>query len=217
MYYNFVGTDFLGKLHNTKQHIQFIKYIKGELDIPIEILRNFLTSYNHANKIPNCIYEDTILNTAKMNRIKSQFNDCDWYIFEICSIKLYKNKGFEVQHEHTNDYTMFIQSKEDLKDDLYTIRSLIPYNKKILFQVHFRPNIIYNDENKKIVKREVIYEVVNEFCDNNYNTFIYDPSILLRKNTSLYDGDTHFTPIGSVESFNYIHEYFLQSDKYKLS
>lgn len=209
MYYNFVGTNFLGKLHNTKQHIQFIKFIKGELDIPIEILRNFLTSYNYTNKIHNCIYEDPILNTLKRDRIRSQFNECDWYMFEICSLKLYKKNGFEVQHEHTNDYTMFIQSKEDLKDDLYTIRSLIPYNKKILFQVHFRPNIIYNDVNEKIEKREVIYEVVKEFCDNNHNTFIYDPSIMLRKNTSLYDGDTHFTPFGSIESFNYIYENYL--------
>ena len=27
----FNGSNFLGKLHNTKQHIQFIKYIKNEI------------------------------------------------------------------------------------------------------------------------------------------------------------------------------------------
>jgi len=46
MYYNYTGTNFLGKLHNTKQHIQFIKFIKDEITIPDDILPKFLTTYN---------------------------------------------------------------------------------------------------------------------------------------------------------------------------
>ena len=80
---------------------------------------------------------------------------------------------------------------------------------KILFQVHFRPNIIYNDANKTIEKREVIYKVINKFCENNENTFIYDPSILIQTNHSLFDGDTHFTYNGNIESFNYIYNNYL--------
>jgi hypothetical protein len=38
MFHNFVGINFLGKLHNTKQHIQFIKD---------DILSKFLTSYSN--------------------------------------------------------------------------------------------------------------------------------------------------------------------------
>ena len=30
MYSNFIGTNFLGKFHNTKQHIQFIEWILGK-------------------------------------------------------------------------------------------------------------------------------------------------------------------------------------------
>ena len=43
MYYNYTGINFLGKLHNTKQHIQFIK---DEIIIPDDILPKFLTTYN---------------------------------------------------------------------------------------------------------------------------------------------------------------------------
>ena len=38
MFHNYAGVNFLGKLHNTKQHIQFIKFIKDEITIPNNIL-----------------------------------------------------------------------------------------------------------------------------------------------------------------------------------
>ncbi len=40
-------------------------------------------------------------------------------------------------------------------EDLKIIRELIPENKKILFQVHFRPNIIYN--NNTTIKKEKLF------------------------------------------------------------
>jgi hypothetical protein len=93
-------------------------------------------------------------------------------MFELCSLKLYKNNGFEVQIELTNEYTCILQTKEELLEDLHTLRTLIPNNKKILFQVHFRPNIIYNNPSCKIEKREDIYDVVNSFCEKN-ETLLY--------------------------------------------
>jgi hypothetical protein len=46
MFFNFKGINFLGKLHNTKQHIQFIKFIKDEIKLPDNILSKFSTSYS---------------------------------------------------------------------------------------------------------------------------------------------------------------------------
>jgi hypothetical protein len=208
MFYNFVGINFLGKLHNTKQHIQFIKYIKDEITLLNNILPNFLTSYNDVVYTHKC--EDLSLIPIKKESIKKQFDECEWYLFEICSLKLYKNNNYEVQYELTNEYECILQTEDELLEDLYTIRKLIPNNKKILFQVHFRPNIIYNDNTKSIEKREIIYNIVNNFCSVNDNTFIYDPSIIINKNNELFDGDTHFTPNGHIESFNYINNnYFI--------
>jgi len=207
MFHNFVGINFLGKLHNTKQHIQFINFIKDDIVIPNDILSSFLTSYSN---IGQC--EDESLLQLKKENIKYQFHECEWYIFEICSLKLYKNNGFEVQFELTNDYNCILQTEEELLEDLHTIRMLIPLHKKILFQVHFRPNIIYNDTSKTIDKRELIFNVINEFCEKNENTYIYDPSFLLKTNNTLFDGDTHFTDNGHLESFDYIvNNYFIKS------
>lgn len=204
IYHNFVGTNFLGKLHNTKQHIQFIKYIKDDIILPDNILSKFLTSYTKLNGVDN-----KSLLPIKKESIKTQFNECLWYIFEICSMKLYNNNGFEVQHELTNNYQQILQTDEELLKDLFTIKELIPDNKKILFQVHFRPNIIYNDVNKTIERRETIYNIVKGFCDKNDNVFIYDPSIILQIDNSLFDGDTHFANRGNIESFNYIYNNYL--------
>ena len=210
MFYNFVGVNFLGKLHNTKQHIQFIQFIKDNLTIPIHILSQFFTSYGgFQGNFTHC--EDMRLLPMKKEHIKRQFDECEWYIFEISSIKLYKNSGFEVQPEVSNNYNCVIQTEEELLEYLHTIRALLPSHKKILFQVHFRPNIIYNDANKTIENREIIYKVIKRFCEKNENTFIYDPSTLLKTNHSLFDGDTHFTMSGHIESFNYIYVNYLLS------
>jgi hypothetical protein len=205
MFYNFVGINFLGKLHNTKQHIQFIRWIKDEIEIPQTILSSFLTSYSNLRGI-----EDKQLLPSKKEKIKNSFNYCDCYIFEICSLKLYEKDGYQVQHEFTNDYTCVLQSETDLYNDLEILQGLIPKGKKILFQTHFRPNIIYNVTSKIIDNREIIYNVVNNFCNTHENTYLYDPSVLLNTDKSLYDGDTHFNNRGHEICFNYIYDNFLQ-------
>ena len=87
MFRNFVGINFLGKLHNTKQHIQFIKFIKDEITLSDDILSKFLTSYGgFRGSLSNC--EDISLLPIKKENIKNKFDECEWYLFEICSLKL---------------------------------------------------------------------------------------------------------------------------------
>jgi hypothetical protein len=209
MFHNFVGINFLGKLHNTKQHIQFLRWINEEIEIPDSILSSFLTSYGEYNNSRNGI-EPLEFNKLKKESIKNMFKECQYYLFEICSLKLYERDGYQVQYELTNEYTCAIQSKEDIINDLYILKSLIPEGREIIFQTHFRPNIIYNDTLKTIEKREAIYNSVKNFCSINSNVYLYDPSLLLQKDTSLFDGDTHFNERGLELSFNYIYDTFIQ-------
>ena len=135
------------------------------------------------------------------------------YIFEICSIKTYKYKGaycqFEQnQNDDVSQYDINIQNEKELLDDLYVIKSFFP-EKKIIFQCHFRPNIIYNDNTKRIENREFIYNTLKKFCDENNRCFLYDPSIILQQNNSLFDGDTHFTSRGFNKSFKFLYNNFL--------
>jgi hypothetical protein len=205
MFTNFFGINFLGKLHNIKQHIQFIQWINDTIDIPPAILTSFLTSFSTLEGI-----EDKKLIPSKKETIKNALKGCEYYIFEICSLKLYEQNGYQVQFELTPDYTCTVQSDTDLYNDLKILRDLIPKEKKIIFQVHFRPNIIYNDSSKRIEKRDVIYDVINTFCTTNDNVYVYDPSIVLRADNSIFDGDTHFNHKGYETSFNYLYENYMK-------
>ena len=149
----------------------------------------------------------------KLKNLKNDIDNCDIYIFEICSIKTYKYKGAYCQFEQRPDndvseYEVTIQDEKEIIDDLYVLKSLFP-EKKIVFQSHFRPNIIYNDETRTIKNRELIYRTLKNFCDKNKNCFLYDPSVLLQNDNSLFDGDTHFNSRGYVESFNFLYNNFL--------
>jgi hypothetical protein len=150
-------------------------------------------------------------NPQKVRNIQVDFYNCDYYIFEICSLKLYEKDGYQVVHDLTDDYKSTVQSESDLYNDLVVLRNLIPAEKPILFQTHFRPNIIYNDAAKTIEKREIIYDVISRFCNNNTNTYVYDPSIVIEGDHTLFDGDTHFTSDGYLASFNYMYEKYLQA------
>jgi len=211
MFENFIGINFLGKLHNIKQHIQFIKWINDEIVIPENILSSFLTSYGLYEK-SRCGMESLELNPIKKQSIKDEFNNCNYYIFEICSLKLYEKDGYQVQYELTDDYTCVLQSETDLYNDLKILQDLIPKGKKIIFQTHFRPNVIYNDASKIIDKREIIYNVVNNFCNIYDNAYLYDPSVLLKINKTYFDGLIHFNKKGHEISFNYIYENFIQKN-----
>ena len=210
MFYNFVGVNFLGKLHNVKQHIQFIKWINDEIELPQDILNCFLTSCSNISSGIGII-EDKNTIILKKNKIKKSFNECDCFIFEICSLKLYQKNGYQVQFELTDDYICIIQTETDLYNDLIELCELIPKEKKIIFQIHFRPNIIYNDDTKIIDKREILYNVINKFCNMNVNIYLYDPSVLLRMDNSLLHDDTHFNHLGYELSFKYLYENFINN------
>jgi len=205
MFQNFFGINFLGKLHNTKQHIQFIRWLQDDIELPRDILNVFLTSYSNAGHI-----EDKTLIPIKKQNILADFKNCHYFIFEICSLKLYERDGFQVQHEFTNDYNCITQSETDLYNDLLIIRSLVPASATIIFQIHFRPNIIYADASKCVENRETIYTTVKRFiaADNNKN-YLHDPSLMLKDYTNLFDGNTHFTSKGYNENFNYIYKNYI--------
>lgn len=205
MFYPVVGINFLGKFNNTKQHIQFIKWFSDQIELPQNILTAFLTPCSNVHYA-----RDKELVPSRKENIKNAFNQCDYYMFEICSLKLNLKDGYQVHFEHTNDYELILQTETDLYNDLKILQELIPKGKKIIFQTHFRPNIIYDNDSMAVKNREIIYNVLTKFCSTNENVYLHDPSIVLKGDPSLFDGDGHFAEMGYQTNFNYIYDNFIQ-------
>ena len=202
-FYHLHGINFLGKLHNVKQHIQMIRFFRGEIEIPLHILQSFLTAYNETEYLPRISPLSEI--SDKLMRLKQQFDLCDIYMFEICSLKLHERDGFQVQHELSKEHETRIQSKEELYSNIQMLITMIPPNKPILFQSHFRPHIIYDDPSKSIEAREIIYETLVQIRNLNPDRIIiYDPSEIIKSNHALIHDDLHFSQWGLDVNFNHL-------------
>jgi hypothetical protein len=214
---NFEGNNFLGKLHDIKCQIQLILLIQGKIQLEHDIIRRLLTVFNAERWINEIPVKNPEMAYEKLQRLHEQLPQCDWYIFEISSLKKYLYRGFPCQFEQAygrnlSEFDIQIQTAEELYSDLTYLVSLLP-EKKILFQCHFRPNIIYDNEIKCIEKREIIFHTLEKFCKERDNIFLHDPSILIKNDHSLFDGNDsgdHFTPKGLEENGKYIYEHFLQ-------
>lgn len=118
----FEGINFIGKYHDAKQHIQFIKFLKGEIAIDDDYIRNrILTCYNYKKWKNHGILESMHTIPEKLDNLRNQIDNCDVYIFEICSLKIYNYKGFYCQYEQMpgndiSDYNVVIQNDIELNN-----------------------------------------------------------------------------------------------------
>lgn len=143
------------------------------------------------------------------NRIREELKNCHIYVFEICSVKLQQRDGFQVQGELTRNYIEQEQTKEEFMADLEILYQLVTPNIPIVFQCHFRPNIIYFDDKKAITNREFIFDMLSQFARNKNNVVIHDPSVFIQKNHTLFNGEQggyHLTTEGHRRNFEILKE-----------
>ena len=74
----------MGKFHDTKSHIQFINFIKGNINLDIEVLQRFFTCYNIEYFRHSRVVEPLYTIPNKIINLRNNLDDCDVYIFEIC-------------------------------------------------------------------------------------------------------------------------------------
>ncbi len=167
----YIKPTFLGKLHNTKQIIQFIKFIKKEIELPNDVLELFLTTYS--SFINPCFARHNNPHEI-VDTIHNEINNIEYVFIEVCSIKIFKYNNHHVSIEHIkhpdnginkNNIEYELQTKEDLINDLEEIIQLLP-NKKIIFITHFNFDDIPN--------RQIINEALT-FITNKYNLQIFRP------------------------------------------
>jgi hypothetical protein len=93
--------------------------------------------------------------------------------------------GYVVQSEFNSDECVVRQmSDRDLHADLQHLHNMIPANKPIIFQCHFRHQVIHGGA--IIENCETIHDVLRQFTKAHANTLMMDPSEYLTSNISQY-------------------------------
>jgi len=195
----FHGNNFMGKQKNSRNHIQFLKYIKGEIDLPVDIKNDFFSAYHieyEEYKRP----KDPDIN---LQSLRNEIDTCDVYLFEIASIKIQTRDNYCVSDENTTNYVQTVQTKEELINDLEEIIRLVGINKKIIFLNHLRLDQFGGGP--VIENRETVYSAIYETCQKNPNVYQYDPTLMVKNKSDYkcYFADPwHYTPEGMNINFN---------------
>jgi hypothetical protein len=152
--------------HSTKEVIQFINFLKGELSIPNPYNKLCFRTAICDNKFID--YNDTY------NKL---FIDTDIFIIEICSNKKYIHNDFYLHHlcvdkrfsdynnstpqEILNNFIIEKQSDEEIENDILEIQKML-YPKKIIIVSHY--NSKQNGE--YINSRNHLINLLDSICKN---------------------------------------------------
>ena len=195
--------------HSTKEVIQFIKFLKGELSIP-----------NPYNKLcfRSAIYENKYINYIEIyNKI---FVNTDIFIIEICSKKKYIHNNFYLHHlcvdkkssylsdktpcEILDNYIIEKQSDAEIENDILEIQKML-YPKKIVIVSHY--NSKQNGEH--FDSRNHLINLLDNIC-KKYDIPFINPTIVLSNYTQediMRDDLTHYTDNGIILFSNYVNNY----------
>ena len=198
--------------HSTKEIIQFINFLKGELSIPNPYNKLCFRTAICDNKFID--YNDTY------NKL---FINTDIFIIEICSNKKYIHNGFflhhlcvdkrfsdynkNTPHEILNNFIIEKQSDEEIENDILEIQKML-YPKKIIIVSHY--NSKQNGE--YINSRNNLINLLDSIC-KKYDIPFINPTIVLSNYTQeqvITDDLGHYTDFGLNEFSNYIN-IFLKS------
>jgi len=198
--------------HSTKEVIQFIKFLKGELTIP--------TPYNNVC-FRTAIVENKFIDYNEIyNKL---FIDTSIFIIEICSNKKYIHNKFYLHHlcvdkrfidfnrntppDVLDNYVIEKQSDEEIENDILEIQKLL-YPKKIIIVSHY--NSKQNGE--YINSRNHLINLLDSIC-KKYDIPFINPTIVLSNYSQeqvMTNDLGHYTDFGINEFSNYVNNY-LQS------
>jgi hypothetical protein len=206
---NIRGSNNLNKLinytHSTKEVLQFILFLKGELEIPYP--------YN------NSCFRTAICNNSYIHYVKEYtdiFNKTDVFIIEICSLKKYIHNNYYLHHlsvdktrgwYHKTDSTILNDSiideqpDEEIENDILEIQKLL-YPKKIIIVSHYNAK-----KNGKVLQsRNKLICLLEKIC-KKYNICFVNPTTILKSynQSDVLNNDLgHYTTKGASLFTNYM-------------
>jgi len=198
--------------HSTKEVIQFINFLKGELSIHnpynklcfrTAICDNKFIDYNDTY---NKLFIDTDIFIIEICSNKKYIHN-DFYLHHLCVDKRFSNYNENTPHEILNNFIIEKQSDEEIENDILEIQKML-YPKKIIIVSHY--NSKQNGE--YINSRNHLINLLDSIC-KKYNIPFINPTIVLSNYTQeqvILSDLGHYTDFGINEFSNYINN-FLKS------
>lgn len=196
--------------HSTKEIIQMIKFLKGDLQLSYP--------YNM------CCFRTGICNKKGIEfceDFKSKFEKSEICIIEICSSKKYVHNNHYLHHlcvdkrfgyEHIkntpieilNEVTVEKQTNAEIEEDILIIKELLS-DKKIVVVSHYNSKV----NNNYFPSRDALINTLNEITSKHNIPFINPTEKLSKfKQEEIMTRDLgHYTDFGLKQISNYINTY----------
>jgi hypothetical protein len=201
--------EMINYCQSTKEIIQFIHYLKGELTIP--------PPYNMV------CFRTGICNNKNIEyneNFKKLFLETDVFVIEISSNKKYIHNNFYLHHLCVDDrfkdynhvtppgilqnYIVEKQSDEEIENDIFEIQSLL-HPKKIVIVSHYNSKL----NGEYIPSRNHLICLLDDLC-KKYNILFINPTEVLshlRQEAAISDDLTHYSTQGFYEFTTYLYHY----------
>jgi hypothetical protein len=207
--YNTNLNEMISYTHTTKEVLQFISFLKGEIVIP--------PPYNTL-----CFRTaiDKSIGINMDNHYKCKFDNSQVFIIELCSRKKYIHNNYILHHicvdkrmtifnnntpRHILDsYTIETQSDEEIENDILEIQKIL-YPRKVVIVSHYNSKL----NGEYIESRNELVCLLDKICEKHGISFINPREALgqYSQEQVMSDNLGHYTEFGLCEFGKYINNY----------
>jgi hypothetical protein len=195
--------------HSTKEVIQQIKFLLGELSLPSPfdrlcfrtgIVDNKSIIYNHDFKR---LYNESTLCVVEICSGKKYMYD-DFYLHHMCVDKRIPDYKHNTPQLVLDNFKCIKQTPAEIENDILEIKKLIE-PRKLLVVTHYNPKINGN----YIESRNWLVTVLTEICEK-HNILMINPTEALKsyiQEEVLYNDMEHYTDFGLSKISEYLNDY----------
>jgi hypothetical protein len=193
----------LGYTHGTKEVIQLIRMLRGELDIPKDLYPYAFSFYSGKDRLP--AFEKAWKENARA------LQACDVVVIEISSCKIMHYRGAYLQYvlctrpeiqgitpmggEALAAVRRSKQTADEILADLHAIARLL-IGKRLIFTPHINASVA---DEPVIPDRDLLSHCLSAFCKENDHLYYSAWDVLAQGDRKYVCEDlTHLTPAGGV-------------------
>ena len=204
--------NLLNYTHSTKEVIQLIKYIKGELEIPepydILCFRTAICNNNpiEYNQVYANLFEESKIILVEICSNKKYIHN-NYYLHHLCVDKRHQEYNINTPEEILQGHLVEKQTDEEIEKDLLEIKQML-YPKRMILITHYNSK----KDGEYIPARNHLILLLETLCSKHNIPYI-NPLNALQKysqDSVMSDDLGHYTPFGREKFTEYVNGCILE-------